>query len=114
MRAACAVHERERFLRHFITEMFRASDVLVLRLQLLGYARMQDGVLAYAVQLRSRLAAEAGRAPLLHRWQRTFEALERESRGLDPLLDEHLARDLAAWGLPEEPSHQLPLGFTAR
>src|SRR5215468_7263386 len=111
MRAACAVHQEERRLRRFIAEMYRASNALVLRMQLTGRARPRDGVLCYAIDLRDRLAAEMSNPPLLQRWQTTFEQLAREERELDASTDEELARDLERWGLPEEPSHQLPLSF---
>jgi hypothetical protein len=111
MRAACAVHEQERRLRDCIGEVHRLADALVLRMQLMGQGRMRDGVLSYAIQLRDRLAAEARKPPLLHRWQESFDRLAREREALDPYLDALLERDLDDSGLPEEPSHQLCLHF---
>src|SRR5437867_10604229 len=108
-RAACMVHTEERRLRDFITEVYKLADAVVLRMQLMGYTRAKDGVLARAIQLRNRLEAEAHEPPLLRAWQRTFDELERPE--LDPNLDTFLEQDLEDQGLPEAPSHQLRLRF---
>ncbi len=111
MRAACAVHAREQELRRFLGEMQRECDALVVRMQLLGYGGRRDGLLARAVYLRDSLAIEARRAPLLQRWEKTFEALERPSAAVDPEVDDGLADEIAACRPSDEPepTPQLPL-----
>ena len=111
MRAACAVHEQERQLRRFIEEMYRATEALVVRMQLLGYGKARDRILGRALALRDRLAAEASRPPLLHAWRARFDALVHEETDIDAPTDEALARDVESWGPPEAASHQLPLRF---
>ena len=111
MRAACAVHKRERQLRQSVTDMHKLADAFVVRMQLMGYGRARDGILSRAIQLRDRLAAEAHAPALLERWQRTFDELERERRELGTRIDDYLERELAEWGLPEAPAHQLSLRF---
>ena len=111
MRAACAVHEQERRLRAFIGDTYRATDALVVRMQLLGYGRARDGVLAALIRVRDRLALEASRSPLLLSWQATFDDLARLEGDLDPATDEALARELEASGPPEASAHQLALHF---
>jgi hypothetical protein len=108
-RAACAVHAEQRRLHQLITEVYRLADAVVVRMQLMGYARTRDGVLPRVVALRDRLTAEAQRPPLLRAWQRTFDELERVE--LDPGLEALLDEDLQEQGLPEAPSHQLHLRF---
>ena len=114
IRAARVVHEQERRLREVIVETHRMVDALVVRMCLLWHPRLADPVLADAIRLRERLAAEARKLPVLHRWQETFDRLEREQAETQASLDNYLERHLEERGLPEASHHQLRLHFPRR
>jgi hypothetical protein len=109
LRAACAVHEKERQLRAFIAEMHQLADILVIRLTVIARARPRDGVLSYAIQLRDRLAMEAHRPLLLQRWERTFERLQQASEAIEAETDSYLEHSLETHGLGDAPDQQLRL-----
>src|SRR5262245_59317644 len=113
IRAARVVHEEERRLRRLIVETHRMVDALVVRMCLLWHPRVGDPVLADAIRLREHLAMEARKLPVLHRWQETFDRLEREHAETQASLDQYLDRYLDETGLPEA-THQLPLRFRSR
>jgi hypothetical protein len=109
MQAACAVHEQERRLRHFIAEMNKLADGLVARMMLAGHGRARDGVLAYAIQLRECLAAEVHNAPRLEQWRATVDERTRAQGEIDPQRHEDFAREMEAPRPPDEPALELPL-----
>jgi hypothetical protein len=109
MQAASAVHEQERRLRHFIAELNQLADGLVARMMLAGHGRARDGVLAYAVQLRERLAAEVRNAPRLEPWRATVDERARAQGEIDAQRHEDLAREMEDPRLPDEPALELPL-----